>query len=889
MLALFIVVAILFGSIPVVSSSQDKHFTESIDVYVAGSHALWSITFTGINVSNSIKALEKVNGINSYNITAVNTSNWFSDFQLFGPEGYNTIGIPFVPSSGVFLSINALDRNASDKLATYVGEYLYTDFILLSSSGNSFLYFAPISFNEIIPATLLKLIPYSYGGFSSLVDVSLFKTQSSPMVQLSATNFDGSYIYSLKLSSISNSVLSTSGSLNLLSTIGTTKKFVEKSNLSYSSTIKVSVLDGLISSKDNATVSNNISKMRGYYLLTLADKEKIYNVNVTVTQGEPSLIAKRVVDSGSPAANKLISVTVSFTNISNKTIYNVSLADRWYTDYPFFKLKSGNPDIKIDNITSGQTVSRTYVLNYTGGNSRIITIPPIIVSYEYKAGSLAINGSTYVNGLSLSPGINGPALYAYVTAGTSSISAGGSTRATIYVFNVGSSPALNVSVAGKTVQTIQQAGGSWTVNVKINSSSLTDLFIEKQYNITYNTPEGKKESIVTNSLLISVDHNGLKFPFGFVTYEGTITQLGKSLNLTLTFTVSNRGLANMSSFSLKGKIPEQIGCGKVIGKNITCNDNTISLGYRLIKPGQTEKSSITYIINSSGNILLPPLNYTFSGGNKMFKGTTNMLGFPTGIKVEKIVSPEMLFRGMKTNMTVSVSNSGPGKYSNITVRTTQESFGKVISNLTSITNRTLAAGKELFFSYAVSVTQSGKGNRTLSPVSVSMFFAGTKFTFSFQTGSVSLLPSPFATVTSSVKQPVEEREFNLLINITNPSSVAISNIRFSFVLPREVRVLSTSGAIFGNGNITVVIPSLPAGQSKTLNISVISSSSSAIDFSNAAFTFIYSNQVLRGSIATGGIVITENIVSRYLLPSFLALIAILAVSFYMRYRLVRKN
>lgn len=881
----------LVSSLPIAYSTKQNGYSEKIELYVVGNHALWSVTFGGINVTSAVKGFEQIQGINSYNITAINTENWVSDFQLFGPYGYNLLGIPYVPVSGIFLAVNASGRGAADQLASQMGSYFYTYFAPINSSGSIFLYFAPISFSDIMPTTLLRLLPSKLGGFASLLSSSTFLTQSSPTIRLEALNKDGSYLYSLTLSSISNSVLSSSNSINLLSVIGSSRNFIMSSNFSSSSTIRISVLDGIISSKDNATVSNNIKDMKGYYILDLKSSEKLYRVNVTVTQQQPSLIVKRSIDNGSPEKNKPLSVTLTFSNISNKTIYNVTLDDSWYKAYGFFKLQSGDSSIRIDNITAGQTTSRTYVLNYTGGNTMTITVPPETAFYTYKVGSSNFNGTSYVNGATLSPGLTEPSLYAFLSVDSGSLKAGGSVKATLDVFNVGSSPALNVSAAGQSIQTIPQGGGRWTSTFQINSESLTQLEITKQLNITYYTPEGKKQQFQTNSINLSVDHNSVKFPFAQVTYDGTLLQRGNSLNLTLNIKVSNKGLVNITSFLLSGKLPSILGCGKVYGANLTCRDSTLAASYSAIRPGQTEKASISYLLNSSENVILKPLNYSFSSASKYFSGQTNMVGFPSGFSVSKYISPSMLFNGMNANVTVSLLNSGPGVYSNISLRTSQDSFDTVVSNSTSYSANRLAAGDRLSFSYLVKVTQAGKGTKQLSPVSMSMIFAGRKFSFSLQNGTAEILPSPVVSFRTVPTQPVELKNFFLIINVTNPSRVTVSNLTFSMKIPRNIqvtRIISGGGVVNLNGSLKIVIPSMGPGQSNIYNITLTSSSGTVIDFSGSTFTFSYRNQLLYGTLPAQGIIINENTLSRYLLPSFLALIAVLAATFYIRYRLVRR-
>jgi hypothetical protein len=244
---------------------------------------------------------------------------------------------------------------------------------------------------------------------------------------------------------------------------------------------------------------------------------------------------------------------------------------------------------------------------------------------------------------------------------------------------------------------------------------------------------------------------------------------------------------------------------------------------------------------------------------------------------------------MKANVSVSILNAGPGSFSNITLSTSQDSFDSILSSTTSVSNRTLPSGKRLSLSYSVSISSSSQGSRKLSPVDVSLIYAGRSFTLSIQNGTADLLPSPFASVKTSVTHPVEGKTFYLLVNITNPSTVQVSDIKFSFSVPKEITVLSAGGGSYARGNLELNVQMLNPRESKLYNISLVSNSGSVLDLTRATLTFIYSGQTLNGIVPKQGVIIGENVTSRYILPSLLAIISVLAASFYVRYRMVRRS
>jgi hypothetical protein len=123
----------LLAAFPAREAQAQGAYTEKLNVFVAGSDALWYFTFGGINGSAKLSAFESSPGLQGYNITAINTSGWKSDFQIFGSRGYNLLPVPFVPPQGVFLTLNSDSFSDASAAANALGPYLLTSFTSLSN------------------------------------------------------------------------------------------------------------------------------------------------------------------------------------------------------------------------------------------------------------------------------------------------------------------------------------------------------------------------------------------------------------------------------------------------------------------------------------------------------------------------------------------------------------------------------------------------------------------------------------------------------------------------------------------------------------------------------------------------------------------------------------
>src|SRR5207247_211876 len=152
--------------------------------------------------------------------------------------------------------------------------YLAAAFVPLSNGSGTYSYFSPVSFDLIVPGTLLRLIPQSVGGFASLISPTQLVAQASPFVTLSGQKAASGFSHSLTVGSIKLAAVA-SGTLQLLTLFGSSPSSIQPSKFANTSTIYVRSLDGLISSKDKATVSNSGANFSGSYSYTLTSTNKV--------------------------------------------------------------------------------------------------------------------------------------------------------------------------------------------------------------------------------------------------------------------------------------------------------------------------------------------------------------------------------------------------------------------------------------------------------------------------------------------------------------------------------------------------------------------------------------------------------------------------------------
>jgi len=862
-------------------------YTERLDVYAAGSNALWYVTLSGVNASApAISKAEAVSGLTSYNLTAIKTTSWDSDFQVFGPQGYNLLHLPFIPDQGLFLTLSASDASAATSAVSAFDSYLAAAFVPLSNGSGTYSYFSPVSFSLIVPGTLLRLIPQSAGGFASLISPTQLIAQASPFVTLSGQKAASGFSHSLTVGSIKLAALA-SGTLQLLTLFGSSPSSIQPSKLASTSTIYLRSLDGLISSKDKATVRNSDANFSGSYSYTLNQTSRVKALNLTLLQSPAVAIATRILDKGALNSGDTLAITLSVKNIVSQPVQNFTVRDDWWKSYPgFFAFSSGTANFTIPSIGGGQGDSRTYVLKVNSSQKGEITIPPVTGSYSYQSGGIRYNGTAVFNEAQVVVGMVEPALAINIQpSGASGNPLGTPENFTVTVTNIGSGPALNVKVANSTKQSLA-VGGTTVVGVPVKFTSIIQSNISRFFTVSWQTPEGETRLLRSSLATLFFTHSSMEVGFGRVVVNATMAPLPSSrMNITLKYTTSNSGHAPVTGIFAAQPIPPGLECGKTSG-NITCSNGVISLRYSNLQTGATKRASVWFVVNQTSVIFTPArFNVTTSGFT--FTGVSGGIAAPAGVSVSKTLSPNPLFRGMTSTVVVDASNRGGYVLYNATISASADSFDSLATSqgVTQKFFEALNPGSSSSFNYTVKVESGGSGTFKASAVAVQLLFGGMRFNFDLPQGNATLLRPLQASISASPSSPVEGSSFDVQLSVSNPSPVQVSHVHFALKLPPGLRVLGLTNANVTNGAVTIDIPSLTAGSTYSANVTLSASSGLSLALKDHnTLSFSYSGQEVSGFLPNQSVTVHEDVLTRYAFPIAIALLAVLAAALTIRRR-----
>ena len=881
----------LLTAVPARVAQGQGGYSEKLNVYVSGSSAMWSFTFAGLNGSAKLSSFESTPGLSWYNVTAIKTTSMLSDMQIFGPDGYNLLPVPFTPSQGLFLTVGSDSYGDASASAKALDSYLLTSFVSLTNGTGTYAFYSPVSFKDLIPSTLFAFLPTKEAGFTNAIGSAAWLSSDAPFVDLSGQKGSSGFSHDFTIGSISTTAFNSSDQPNLLSLFGGSVPSLTASSHSTSSVVTFHFLDGLATSKDSATVTSDSKSFSSTYALSLSPGKSVSAINATVVQLPAPLLALRAVDTGVLRTNDDLAVTLTLKNLSpSDTITKVTFSDNWWDKTGDFKFLSGNYTVPAGSITPGLSVTPVYRLQYVGNGTGAVTIPASVVHYQYLVGGKVFNGTATLNPIRLSLGADDAVVMATVSpAGTVDQTVGSTQKFNITVTNVGTLPASSVVVAGHSIAGLAarsggSPGGSATVTVSKTAVGLLGVNFTGSFLASYQDPGGTFLNATTNVVSNTFSHFAMAIGFPTLTWGASLATLPNSeVNLTLTFTVANGGSAAATSFRGTGTLPPALGCGRTNGTGISCSGGVITHTYPQLNKSASYTTTMKYNLTSPMNLVLPPMGFHAASAGINFTGKSNAVAVPAGLVLSKQFTPAQLFGGMTSQVKVFAINRGALPLYNATVGSTVDSFDTLSSSaVLTKSAATIGAGANATIGYGVTATETF-GNLTGTPPTASFFFGGTTFTINGASPKVEVYQPLGVSISTYPTTPEEGKNFTITFQIKNPSGVSVSNVQFALPIPAGLGLSDVRNASIASGSLTISPGSLGPHGSATATASAVASSGITIPFDKATLTFSYAGTTINGIVPRStGIAISEDITTRYLIPTAFILLVLLFTAVYIR-------
>jgi len=869
------------------STGTHAPFSEKLDVYVAGSTGFWLVSVGPVNATRpGLLSAESVQGVSAYELTAVKTSSATPAAQLFWGEGYRVLKLPFVPDSGVFLNVTATSQSAAQSAASGFNTFLGANFVLTGSGRGNYTFFSPADFT-VAGGIIFSAVPSAAEkGLSAITSGATLASRPTPTAIMTGVRSGSSFTHTVSFGSEETGVTASNGTLNFAKAINQANASFLSSPIATSTQVVFHALDGLISSNDGAKIANDQSSFSGTYSITVAANTR-FKPNVTILEDPPILTATRILDRGAASSGDLVSVTLLLRNTATGgTVQNVAINDNWWNSYPsLFSLSAGNFSVSGVSLTAGQNVTRVYVLKVTSTASQDLFLPATKVTYSFSLGSGVVTASTKTNQVELRTNGIGPSLMIQAGADVSSGTAMGKVgHYLVTVTNIGNGPALNLQVGDLTNPTLTQGGQVWKFNSSIALTSLTSRNLTQTYTLGWTTPDGSKGTLTSNPVTVILSHVGIQLPLMQLSLSASLTPLILKLGTAnATYTLTNTGNVPATSATVTETFASGLTCQKVLTGNATCTSSTFSLTAGPLAIGANSQGKLQMSF-ASDNYLTEPGTVTTTFLGLKLHTAGNAFIVPAGVVVTRTDHPNPVFARQNGTVSLQIVNHGTLPVYNASVKTNPDAFGKALSGSLVKAYATLSPGSTQSFNYTFqSLTP---GNHTTAAITLTFAFAGFTAAYTVYPGNVLVYKDVQATTSTRPSSPVEGANFQLAVEVQNPSSVDVSNVSVLVPIPQGLAIVNlSSGASVIGRTLKLNIPSLAPGGSVTSSATLRAGSDGNINLGNGSLTFQYQGSTIQGVVSTSPITVSVDLLFRYELPIALAVLITIGVAFYMHRQL----
>jgi len=875
------------------SSVPKSPYFEKLVIYTAGSNDYWLTSLSPVKATRpGIVAAESIPGVSAYELTAVEGSTAFVGSQLFwGGGGYGVVKLPFMPYSGVFLNVTAASQSAATSAASDFGPTFGVSFQPIGSSGNNYTFYSSASFT-IAGETIFSSVPTSNAGLAAIANESAWATEPTPMAILTGVRSGSSFNNTVSYGSTETGAIGTNGSLLLENALSLPHDSLVTSPNATSTQVVVHALDGLIKSKDNATVTNQVANFTSTYSISLQPGAR-FRPNMTILSNPPVLTATRSVTSGTVSSGGLLTMTLNFwDSANNATLSNVTVNDSWWSAYPsLFSLSEGNSSFTIPSLAPNQNASRAYVLKVLTSASEDLVVPATQASYSYKVGNLTVVATTLTNELEVRTNAAGPAMSVQAASSILSGSSFGKPgKYVVTVTNTGSGPALNLKVLNSTNPTLTP-GSVWKVNMSLPLTGIANRNLTQTFALAWTAPDGTTGTLMSNPATVVLSHATLVLPLMEFKLTAVLSSQAISLgSVNATFVLTNKGSVALGNASVSQPFPAGITCKNPVVSNATGTSPgkgaCTSSGFSLTASSTQVLGMVTGTLQlnfTHDNYLIGAASVTTIQNGIVLQTQGSVLPIAGGVGVTKTFLPAAVFEGQDDNVTVRATNTGSLPVFNVSLSTSPDPFDTAVSGTLNEQYPVLNSSVSQSLNYTVKMLTPG--NHTSASTSITYVFGGVSTQYLVTSGSV-LVYKPIQAATSMTSTPTEGHAFSLAVSVQNPSPVNVTSVSFSISLPQGLSVVSYPAGFQVSGRtVTLSVPSLGAGA--TSNSSVILKGNFDGSFSpgTAKLTFDYLGSTLTGVVSTPAIVVGVDALLRYELPIGAAVVLALVVSVYMHRKL----
>ncbi len=851
-------------------------YSEDISVTMIGNTAYWEVNMRGGNYSTPglSEAERGAAGVSRYWLSAVDSSNWSSEYELFSNSGFNLLGFDALPASGVFLKVEANSFESARAFADSLNRVLRIDLTSYSAlRSDVFIFYSHLDFN-IVKNRWWSIVPVKYEGASRLINKEVFTTsQDVPIFKFSGENIGGGFTHTVTLAGLKRSAVTTDGKIlvaNILKDIDKTKS----SPTAISSTITIRTIGSFITFADagtkNVTIASvgpvrNTSENRSAAVTIAVRSGQLFPpAAIDLAQTFPSVIVTREVDRGALNRGDVVTVGIRVKNVAppgSTPVGNITVNESWWRDSRVFEFLDGETSRTLGHLAPGANLTLAYRLQLISSDKGEAVAPPTSVTYSYKMGDAEIKESVKFNRLTFILNDVRPSITVEASPKQSIPPIFSVAPVDLTIRNIGNGHATSVEIDGLTRQSLL-SGDVWRAQLNLTSRSLTDIVASRTWSVSW-SEGGQRKGEESNSVLVHYNLTGVAIPQFDIGRSVVHTVVDEKNYVNETVTLVNKGSTKLDKVIFREEIPKGI---LFLNGSYIRLETVLSGEAAGIKAG--EKKTFNYFAAVSN----PDENYLFRSPEVIIEASGLTIirlakseALPLGVNIFKNFETNANFVGANITVDVGVYNTGSTPIYDITFNVGADSFLKTVEGRSTSVGEQLAKSESLSLKNKVTFVKTGQFQTSDA---ITTFTVGGHTVFKSSKPSSIYIYNPLtAEITVTPSNPIEGDTFKVKIIVRNPSSVTVQDVRVNVDLPPEVRVTE--------GSLQLTAAELAANASLTREANLVVNVPQKISTAPPTIQFKYRDVVFKTASEPLNISVGDNVTLRYGAP--LAIAAVITV------------
>ncbi|MEE8239150.1 MAG: hypothetical protein V3R13_03585 [Nitrososphaerales archaeon] len=790
-------------------ANAQQEFEEHLSITVVGRTALWEIALNGVNVSSAvpISNAEGISGVDRFSFITARQSGFTPEAEFFKSNGYNLLPT-LLPDNGIFLEVEAESLDSAMRFANEMNNVFHVGFILYSANDPVFLFHSFVDFNRIVVESLWEIFTEDLDGFDQFLIRDAFISNSFPVFRLVGIDGGSGFDYSVTLFGLSFNPIAQI-SLDLGAVFPSAISF-NASSKSVNSTIRITTYGSFLEQVTNASISYDPDRMQSSRLIEIQAGKQISSTFFSLIFSPPVLSVTRDVDRGVASVDETIEARLEFENrapLGGITIDQIIFEETWWTTH--LDLVESSGDDNVTSLAPGESVTIVKVFEVMTNDSVLISPSreENTFSYTFSIGNDTFTSFAVANGIRIVLNDLKSSIVGKASSDKSFIPLGGTMNTTLTLKNVGARTAfsLDIFLNDEMVQSLPALAPNplRTIEISTNITSSNLRIMQNRYTWRIDWEElGEMSSISSNVLTIIDNYSRPDVPN--LTIEKGATQNGSLVEITLL--LSNDGGHELLDIFVIDQLPPG---SQYEGGNLTEGPDRLTALIPTLSPGNSTLLSYRSTLGQNENLVAPPSLARFTLNDRPFEVISNSIVEPLSVSIVKEINTNLALLAYNFTVNLSLENRGRETLYDVNILGLDSAF--LVNDVADrLRQSELAPGDTIEFSYLVRSFR--ETNISLTEARVEFVMGGKLHTITSDTLPFQVVDSPSVEIRSEPDRSVENRPFELILEISNPSELTLRSIIVKGDEIANLRVIS--------GSLSEEFSELAPGQTVTLRATV---------------------------------------------------------------------